>query len=152
MSNCFTKSKPIVFCSEIIETEYITQKFLEIYNGCSYKENCISKKTLGEDIAFNESETRQIKITIATSIDLIMDIRIYFLYQDQNRHFFMLQKKHKITDRELEIIKLLYRRFTEKEISEELHISINTVKTHKRSIYEKINISSRKELIKLIDC
>ncbi|MBW1298823.1 hypothetical protein GBO31_25230 [Aquimarina litoralis] len=36
---------------------------------------------------------------------------------------------------------------TNKEIANELFISINTVKTHISNIYSKLNISSRKELL-----
>lgn len=36
---------------------------------------------------------------------------------------------------------------TGKEISEKLYLSINTIKTHNKRIYEKMNVSSRNELM-----
>lgn len=37
--------------------------------------------------------------------------------------------------------------YTAKEIAEQLHLSINTIKTHSKHIYSKLNISSREELL-----
>lgn len=37
--------------------------------------------------------------------------------------------------------------YTGKEIAEKLYLSINTIKTHNRRIYEKMNVSSRNELM-----
>jgi DNA-binding CsgD family transcriptional regulator len=51
--------------------------------------------------------------------------------------------------REKEIFCLIVIKKTNKEISTELNISINTVKFHVKNIYEKLDIKSRKEAIKL---
>ncbi|MBO1679021.1 helix-turn-helix transcriptional regulator [Bittarella massiliensis (ex Durand et al. 2017)] len=37
------------------------------------------------------------------------------------------------------------------EIAEELHLSINTIKTHNRRIFAKLNVSTRKELLVYLD-
>ena len=37
--------------------------------------------------------------------------------------------------------------YTGKEIAEKLYLSINTIKTHNKRIYEKMNVSSRNELM-----
>ena len=52
-----------------------------------------------------------------------------------------------LTARETEIVDLLLRGFTNKQILAELHISENTLKTHIRNIYNKLQISSRNELM-----
>ena len=49
--------------------------------------------------------------------------------------------------REQEILELLIKGHTNKEIGEELYISINTVKTHIKNIYSKLNVSNRIQLI-----
>jgi DNA-binding NarL/FixJ family response regulator len=54
-----------------------------------------------------------------------------------------------LTDREIEIIQLLIRGKTSKEIAEELFISKNTVDTHRRNILEKTNLNTTAELIGL---
>ncbi|WP_299016767.1 LuxR C-terminal-related transcriptional regulator [uncultured Polaribacter sp.] len=47
--------------------------------------------------------------------------------------------------RELEVFNLIVIGKTNKEISNEINISINTVKFHLKNIYDKLNIKSRKE-------
>ncbi|MCC7050729.1 MAG: response regulator transcription factor [Bacteroidia bacterium] len=53
----------------------------------------------------------------------------------------------KLSSRENEILLLLSKGFRYKEIAEALYISIETVRTHIRNIYEKLNVSSRTEAI-----
>ena len=52
-----------------------------------------------------------------------------------------------VTDRELEVLTLLARGKSNKEIGTTLYISQSTVKTHLRSIFTKLNVLSRKEAI-----
>ena len=52
-----------------------------------------------------------------------------------------------LTQREKEILKLLARGLRYKEIAAELKISIDTVRTHTRHIYEKLQVQSRIEAI-----
>ena len=53
-----------------------------------------------------------------------------------------------LSNREREVFDLLVKGHTVSLISEELHISLNTVKTHTRHIYQKAEVGSRMELIK----
>lgn len=55
-------------------------------------------------------------------------------------------QEHDLTRREGEILTLLLNHKTNREIGEELCISIGTVKTHVRHIYEKVGVNSREEL------
>jgi HD-GYP domain-containing protein (c-di-GMP phosphodiesterase class II) len=48
-----------------------------------------------------------------------------------------------LTDREIEVLRLLARSQTNKQISEQLTISMNTVDAHIRHIYTKIGVSTR---------
>ncbi len=52
-----------------------------------------------------------------------------------------------LTPREREILALIAQGFTNQEIAQKLHLSLNTVKTHRRHIYEKLNLHSRAALI-----
>ena len=52
-----------------------------------------------------------------------------------------------LTNREMEILRLIARGLSNTEIAETLFISENTVKTHARSIFSKYDVSSRAELI-----
>jgi len=50
-----------------------------------------------------------------------------------------------LSDRELEVLRLLFTRPTMRKMGNELYVSANTVKTHARSIYHKLNVCSRAE-------
>jgi ATP/maltotriose-dependent transcriptional regulator MalT len=52
-----------------------------------------------------------------------------------------------LTDRELEVLQCLPTRLSTVEIGARLSISQNTVKTHLRSIYQKLGARSRNEAI-----
>lgn len=53
-----------------------------------------------------------------------------------------------ITDREMEILKLIAQEYTSREISENLFISTNTVETHRKSLMKKLNMKSSLGLAK----
>ena len=52
-----------------------------------------------------------------------------------------------LTKREQEILSLLAKGFLYKEIADQLHISINTVRVHVQKVYEKLHVHSRSQAI-----
>ena len=57
------------------------------------------------------------------------------------------QRQEELTPRESEILTLLTRGFRSKEVADELGISVQTVHTHLRNIYEKLHVRSRAEAV-----
>jgi two-component system NarL family response regulator len=53
----------------------------------------------------------------------------------------------KLTDREMQVLKLVARGMNNRDIAKELFISENTVKNHVRNILEKLQIHSRMEAV-----
>ncbi len=53
-----------------------------------------------------------------------------------------------LTERELTILRMLGTQLSQREISRELYVSVNTVKTHSRAIYRKLGVSSRREAVR----
>ena len=53
-----------------------------------------------------------------------------------------------LTDAELAILGLLRSELSQREIGAELYISLNTVKSHTRSIYRKLGVATREEAVK----
>ena len=52
-----------------------------------------------------------------------------------------------LTDRELSVLRFLPSRLTYAEIARECLMSVNTVKTHLKSIYAKLGVTSRAETV-----
>lgn len=63
----------------------------------------------------------------------------------------IVAQEFSLTEREFEILALLYEGDTNQSIADELVISINTVKRHIQNIYKKLSVSSRVELVHVIN-
>lgn len=63
-------------------------------------------------------------------------------------HHLVDESESTLTERELEILKLITKEFSNKKIADELHISERTVETHRKNIFRKTGTSSLVGLIK----
>jgi len=60
---------------------------------------------------------------------------------------FQKKKHNELTERENEVLNLLSKGKSYASIADELYLSVNTIKTHVKNIYEKLQVSSREELM-----
>ena len=63
----------------------------------------------------------------------------------------MLRQHYRLSAREAEVMELIARGNTVVRIAEELVVSENTIRTHSKRIYAKLNIHKKQELTDLID-
>ena len=59
----------------------------------------------------------------------------------------LIQVDNLLSSRETEIVRLIAREFSNKEISRALHISVGTVETHRRNIFQKMGAKNMAGLI-----
>lgn len=59
-------------------------------------------------------------------------------------------KKYGLTDREIEILKLISRGYTSKEIAEKLYLSKKTIDYYRGNIRAKLNLSKKSEIIRFL--
>lgn len=53
-----------------------------------------------------------------------------------------------LTGREIEVLRLIVQGFTNRQVSNELSISVRTVETHRSNIMDKLNLHSRVDLVR----
>ena len=88
------------------------------------------------------------------AISKVLNGEFYFddkkLPAKDNSTYFIddFMKKYQLTKREVEIIKMIAREFTSKEIGDSLFISEFTVSTHRRNIMKKLNSKNVAGLLK----
>jgi len=61
-----------------------------------------------------------------------------------------LKAQYDLTDREVDVLLCIWKKLTNQEINERLHISINTTKYHIRRLYLKLAVNSREEVHQVI--
>lgn len=58
------------------------------------------------------------------------------------------KQKFKLSKRELQLVRMIKQGMTNKDIAEELHLSIHTVEAHRKKVHTKLGVSSVAELVK----
>ena len=58
--------------------------------------------------------------------------------------------KHKISERELDVVRLIADGLNSEEIAKKLFLSEHTIKTHRKNILEKLNLNNTAELVNFI--
>lgn len=123
----------IIILSMYSEEEYI---FKVIDAGAS---GYLTKKNAAEDLikairAVHDGKaffSPEVSKTVMNSYHLM--VKKYGTFDEES-------EKKKLTSRELEVLQLIAEGYTSKKISEELHISTNTVQRHREKIMKKTEI------------
>ncbi len=81
-------------------------------------------------------------------IFLVLGIWIgVIIYQRKSLSGQFANKKLGLSQREMEVLELLAEGYSNKEIGDKLFVSLNTIKTHISSIYQKLNVQRRTQAI-----
>jgi LuxR family maltose regulon positive regulatory protein len=56
-----------------------------------------------------------------------------------------------LTERELDVLRLLRSDLDGPDIARELHVSLNTVRTHTKNVYAKLGVSNRRAAVRRAD-
>ena len=100
-----------------------------LFKNCTYSQLINAIKTVNEGKKYLSDEITEV---------LIED------YLDNTEH----ESISELTDREMEVLKLIAEGKTTRDISEELFVSVKTIGTHKQHIMEKLNIKTPVDIIK----
>jgi DNA-binding NarL/FixJ family response regulator len=76
------------------------------------------------------------------------DVLNKYLHKNKPETIGQPKIESELTKREIEIIELFAEGYNYKEVADKLYISCNTVETHKKNIFEKLEINSIVELVK----
>jgi DNA-binding CsgD family transcriptional regulator len=100
------------------------------------------------------------KTNVAEIDDLIHHLSLYKMElnkkAEQDKHQLQLleqfvEKTKTLTPAERSVFNLYIQGLSAKEIADQMFLSINTIKTHNKRIYSKLNITSREELLLYIN-
>jgi len=141
----YYKTKDLHYCVQLILSH--NNQFMGVVSFYNSKE-------------FGDYSERDIFIleTLKTHLSLCLYKTFYvpkisknkFLYTQRNCLTNNLSTQYNLTRRESEVLKLMLDNLTNSEISERLYISVNTLKKHIVNIYNKLGVSNRTQLLKLL--
>ena len=52
-----------------------------------------------------------------------------------------------LSEREAEVLGYMTQGHSEKEIADKMHVSVNTIKSHRKHVYQKLHVRSRSEIM-----
>jgi DNA-binding CsgD family transcriptional regulator len=81
-----------------------------------------------------------------------LDMREDLNHKTERKNLDDIMVAYNLTEREKDILLLLIKKETYKNIALKLDIKVNTVKTHTQNVYGKFEVNSKKELINKFNC
>ena len=100
----------------------------------------MNKGARGYMVKDESGEDLHVAIRTVASGEVFLPKRIKAIYDDR-------KKRPSLSEREIEIVRLVAKGFSNDELAERLHLSPETIKAHLRHIYEKLGVESRVEAV-----
>lgn len=123
--------------------ESLKEKLSKIFSG---KVNQIREKVCYK----NSGETACATAYFARIIDRFGDFMGILIVLIENENLKNFKRKYQLTDRQLEIVMLAVRGDSNLDIEQKLNLKRRTVESHLFNVYQKLGVSSKVELIRLI--
>lgn len=124
------------------------QQNLKVILFTNYNSGEILKEVLKYDINGFLDKTVSTK-EFLTCIYAVLENKKYISYESKKNMF--LKDKYELlqelTERELDVLKLLVKGKTNKQIADDLFISVLTVQTHRKNMYQKLQLKGVNELV-----
>ena len=80
-------------------------------------------------------------------LDPLIAKKVMNYFKSQNKIPSVKEDSEHLSSRELDVIKLAAKGFTNKEIADKLHLSYRTVEGHMRDVFNKLGVGSRTEAV-----
>lgn len=100
----------------------------------------MNKGARGYMVKDESGEDLHVAIRTVASGEVFLPKRIKAIYDDR-------KKRPSLSEREIEIVRLVAKGFSNDELAERLHLSPDTIKAHLRHVYEKLGVESRVEAV-----
>ena len=120
--------------------------------------NVVKFGSVFEMLILTYAITYRIKILRKENEKYIEEIQKYLnkiiSLESKNSKEFKIDKliiENSLSNREADVLLLIFKGYTNPRIGKELFISLNTVKYHIRNIYQKLNIKNKNEAIDIMD-
>jgi DNA-binding NarL/FixJ family response regulator len=100
----------------------------------------MNKGARGYMVKDESGEDLHVAIRTVASGEVFLPKRIKTIYDDR-------KKRPSLSEREIEIVRLVAKGFSNDELADRLHLSPETIKAHLRHVYEKLGVESRVEAV-----
>jgi DNA-binding NarL/FixJ family response regulator len=153
--------KSIFICSDPLVFYNFQPKILNLVNKKFLKTILLANATQIENLKTNDTEFINAILYTNCSLAEVHDAVNYIITgqnyrcrkmennQECQHDFESFLIKNNISLREIEIIRLVIEGLNSKEIGDKLHISYNTVTTHRRNINKKLGLKGPNDLMRL---
>ncbi|MCR9229021.1 MAG: helix-turn-helix transcriptional regulator [Flavobacteriaceae bacterium] len=125
--------------------EDLSARLKNTYPQAEFTQQYQAEITTDEDLAsFSRPQSSKWNRTIIAllAVSLLGNIAFFFGKRKNNTS----QLLDKLTPQEQKIVDLILQNKTNKEIANELFVSVSTIKTHINNLYKKLDITSREEM------
>ncbi len=120
---------------------------LTAHEEAAYIKDCLAAGAKGYVLKRSLAEELQLALTVVsrggTYLDPLVSAKLQELLSEPAESI-----TNKLSEREIQVVKLIARGLSAKETSKQLTISVKTVETYKLRAMEKLGLSSRSELVK----